>query len=97
MSCAFFSWTTSDGITREEIAEVMNAGTDNEFLLVRGFYGYTGPDGQEYRVGYTSHPDHGFEAEGEHLGKAAATHNRGPVLGIPSAALASLSGGGLGK
>lgn len=87
----FSSYETSDGQAREEQGVLQNPGTDNEALVVRGSFSFVGPDGVLYTVTYIADQD-GFRPEGEHL----PTRKTGQ-LGIPSAALGSLVGGGLGK
>ncbi|KAL1494874.1 hypothetical protein ABEB36_010391 [Hypothenemus hampei] len=82
---------TSNGINHAVIGEVKNPGTQNESLGVEGQYSYTGDDGQTYSVHYTA-DENGFRPSGQHIPPAASTRK----LGIPSAALASLAGGGLG-
>ncbi|XP_055690576.1 larval cuticle protein 65Ag1-like [Lutzomyia longipalpis] len=57
-----FVYELSDGQGREEIGTIHNAGTDQEYLEVTGFYRYTGPDNYIYRVNYKSGPG-GYEAE----------------------------------
>ncbi|XP_060517048.1 putative mediator of RNA polymerase II transcription subunit 26 [Cylas formicarius] len=89
-----YSFDTSDGIHKDEIGVVRNAGTDNEALAVQGSYSYIGPDGKEYTVSYTA-DENGFQPAGEHI-PPAANVRKTPQLGVPSAALASLAGGGLG-
>lgn len=66
-----------------------------EELAVRGFYSYIGPDGKEYRVAYTADKN-GFRPVGEHLPPAADVSNEKPDLGIPSGAVGTLAGGGIG-
>ncbi|CAH0558124.1 unnamed protein product [Brassicogethes aeneus] len=86
---------TSDGFLKNEAAEVVNGGSDNQFLRVTGSYSYVGPDGVTYTVLYVA-DEYGFRAAGEHIPPAASTDKKVPPLGIPSAAIASLAGGGLG-
>ncbi|KAM7343665.1 endocuticle structural protein SgAbd-6-like [Cochliomyia hominivorax] len=43
-----------DGTAREEKAVVMNAGTENEALEVKGSYKYINEDGEEVEVFYTA-------------------------------------------
>ncbi|KAF7269287.1 endocuticle structural glycoprotein ABD-5-like [Rhynchophorus ferrugineus] len=83
---------TSDGFNNAVIGEIKNPGTDQESLAVEGQYSYQGPDGKMYTVHYTA-DENGFQPSGEHLTGSANTKRK---LGIPSAALASLAGGGLG-
>lgn len=87
-----FRYESNDGQKKEEEAEVINQGTDQESIAVRGSYSYVGDDGQTYEVKYTA-DENGFQPEGEHLPPSAGVKK----LGIPSAALASLAGGGVGR
>lgn len=82
---------TSDGFRHEQTGELRNEGTDNQVLVVKGSYSYIGPDGITYTVIYIA-DENGFQPEGEHLPPSAGVKK----LGIPSAALASLAGGGIG-
>lgn len=82
---------TSNGINTAVIGDIKNAGTKDESLAVEGQYSYIGDDGQTYSVHYTA-DENGFQPAGQHIPPAANTRK----LGIPSAALASLAGGGLG-
>lgn len=86
---------STDGQSRGETRTVQNAGTDQETSVVRGYYSYIGDDGKEYLVGYQA-DENGFQPEAEHLPPAASVKRQRPQLGIPSAAVASLAGGGLG-
>ena len=45
-----YSYETSDGQSRQEQAELKNAGTENEALVVRGSYSWVADDGQTYTV-----------------------------------------------
>ncbi|KAB0797383.1 hypothetical protein PPYR_08377 [Photinus pyralis] len=86
---------SSDGQKRGEKRYILNKGTENEEPVVEGYYSYNAPDGKEYVVGYKADKE-GFQPEGEHLPESASVKRRPPQLGIPSKAIASLSGGGLG-
>ncbi|XP_019769006.1 cuticle protein CP14.6 [Dendroctonus ponderosae] len=83
---------TSDGFNNAVIGEVKNQDTQEESLAVEGQYSYVGDDGKTYTVYYKA-DENGFQPSGEHIPPAANTSRK---LGIPSAALASLAGGGLG-
>ncbi|XP_018574441.1 flexible cuticle protein 12-like [Anoplophora glabripennis] len=82
---------TSNGIHQEAQGVLKNAGTPEESLDVKGSYSYVGDDGQTYSVEYTANED-GFQPAGAHLPPSAGVKK----LGIPSSAIASLQGGGLG-
>ncbi|CAO1320238.1 unnamed protein product [Diamesa hyperborea] len=61
-----FAYETSDGVSRQEEAELKNAGSENEAISVRGSYSWTAPDGQVYTVNYIA-DENGFQPEGAHL------------------------------
>ncbi|XP_053677538.1 endocuticle structural glycoprotein ABD-5-like [Anopheles nili] len=63
-----FEFATSDGTSRTEQAELRNAGTDGEALVVRGSYSYTGPDGTVYVINYVA-DENGYQPEGAHIPK----------------------------
>ncbi|KFB43839.1 hypothetical protein ZHAS_00011687 [Anopheles sinensis] len=60
-----FAFETSDGHQRQEQGELKKVG-DEEALVVRGSYSFTGPDGQVYTVNYVA-DENGFQPEGAHL------------------------------
>ena len=47
-------YVLSDGTFRSEQGVLQKAGTPDEFLLVRGTFKWTAPDGQVTRVSYTA-------------------------------------------
>lgn len=59
---------TSDGTSRQEQAELRNAGTDQEAIVVRGSYSYVGPDGTQYVINYVA-DENGFQPVGAHIPK----------------------------
>jgi hypothetical protein len=61
-----FSFETGNGIVREEVGEVKNAGTPEEHQAVRGSYSYKDPEGNDIVVTYTA-DENGFVAQGAHL------------------------------
>ena len=63
---AYSSVETSDGKTHQEEGQLKDIGTENEALVVRGSYSYTGDDGQVYTVNYVA-DENGFQPEGDHL------------------------------
>ncbi|XP_058460930.1 flexible cuticle protein 12-like [Malaya genurostris] len=63
-----FEFETSDGTARQEQAELRNAGTDTESIVVRGSYSYIGPDGTQYVISYVA-DENGFQPEGAHIPK----------------------------
>ncbi|XP_011565051.2 flexible cuticle protein 12 [Plutella xylostella] len=60
---------TSDGKRQEEQGQLVNPGTENEALVVRGSYSYTGPDGVVYTVTYVA-DQNGFQPQGAHIPQA---------------------------
>lgn len=64
----FRSYETSDGVSRTEEAEVKNAGTENEILVVRGTISWYAPDGQQYTITFIA-DENGFQPQGDHLPK----------------------------
>ena len=63
------SYETSDGVSRQEQAELKNVGTENEALSVRGTITWVAADGQTYTLNYLA-DENGFQPEGAHLPKA---------------------------
>lgn len=63
-----YSYETSDGVSRTEEAEVRNAGTENEHLVVRGTISWYAPDGQQYTITFIA-DENGFQPTGDHLPK----------------------------
>nr|CAH7754172.1 unnamed protein product [Callosobruchus chinensis] len=86
---------TSDDFHEFAEGELKNPGTDNEAQVIQGRYSYVGDDGKTYEVEYRA-DENGFMAAGDHIPKGAAGTVPKGQLGIPSAAAASLAGGGLG-
>lgn len=66
MVLLLLSYETSDGITRQEQAELKNAGTEQEALSVRGSVSWVAPDGQTYTLHYIA-DENGFQPQGDHL------------------------------
>lgn len=62
----YFSYQTSDGVSRQESAELKNPGTENEALVVKGSYTYVGADGVQYTVTYIA-DENGFQPQGQHI------------------------------
>ncbi|KAJ8732702.1 hypothetical protein PYW07_015301 [Mythimna separata] len=62
-----FVYDQSDSSSHNEEGELRNAGTDNEFVAVKGSFSWTDPDGVYHNVdyiadenGYQPLPDHGL-------------------------------------
>ncbi|KAJ8732076.1 hypothetical protein PYW08_014806 [Mythimna loreyi] len=47
-----FAYEQSDSSSRNEQGELKNAGTENEFVSVRGSYSWTDPEGVTHTVNY---------------------------------------------
>ncbi|KAJ8921600.1 hypothetical protein NQ315_010506 [Exocentrus adspersus] len=63
-----FAYETSNGLSQQESGSVINQGSENESISVRGQYTYTGADGVVYTVNYIA-DDNGFQPEGAHIPK----------------------------
>ncbi|XP_067645759.1 larval cuticle protein 65Ag1-like [Eurosta solidaginis] len=57
---------TSDGKSVQEEGDVQDLGTEDEAIVVRGFYQYIGDDGQTYRVDYIA-DKYGYQPQGAHI------------------------------
>ncbi|XP_037044865.1 flexible cuticle protein 12-like [Bradysia coprophila] len=64
-----FAYETSDGVARQEEAELKNVGTDHAALAVRGTISWVAADGQQYSLNYVA-DENGYRPEGAHLPKA---------------------------
>ncbi|KAK5646570.1 hypothetical protein RI129_005034 [Pyrocoelia pectoralis] len=62
-----FLYQTSDGISREEKAELRTVGS-NQAVVVQGSYSYIGVDGVTYTVNYVA-DENGYRAVGSHIPK----------------------------
>ncbi|XP_059052933.1 flexible cuticle protein 12-like [Achroia grisella] len=65
-----YGFETSNGISQQEEGQLVNAGSENAAIAVRGQFSYTGPDGQQYTVTYVA-DENGFQPQGAHLPQAA--------------------------
>ncbi|GJQ69730.1 hypothetical protein Trydic_g22296 [Trypoxylus dichotomus] len=61
-----FAYHTSDGMSREEKAELKNVGSENEALVVQGSFTYVGVDGVTYTVNYVA-DENGYRPSAEHI------------------------------
>ncbi|XP_076271316.1 cuticle protein CP14.6-like [Rhynchophorus ferrugineus] len=57
---------TSNGINLQEQGQLVNAGSENEAIQVRGSFSYVGADGITYTVNYVA-DENGFQPQGAHL------------------------------
>ncbi|XP_017786813.1 PREDICTED: flexible cuticle protein 12-like [Nicrophorus vespilloides] len=60
------AYETSNGISASEEGHIINAGTDNEAIAVRGQFSYVGADGVTYTVTYVA-DENGFQPQGAHI------------------------------
>ncbi|XP_076640720.1 endocuticle structural protein SgAbd-6-like [Halictus rubicundus] len=64
-----YGFQLSDGSFKQETAELVNGGTDGQFLKVQGSYSFVDPaTNVAYTVKYVA-DENGFHPEGEHLGR----------------------------
>jgi hypothetical protein len=61
-----FNFEQSDGQKRDETGSVRNAGSETEFVAVKGSFSFTSPDGQTYTVNYVA-DENGFQPTADHL------------------------------
>ncbi|GAB1861529.1 Flexible cuticle protein 12 [Camponotus japonicus] len=62
-----FGYELSDGQAHHESAKLVNAGLENESLVVRGSFSYVDPvTNVKYTVNYIA-DENGFQPQGEHL------------------------------
>ncbi|XP_011636232.1 flexible cuticle protein 12-like [Pogonomyrmex barbatus] len=62
-----FGYELSDGQAHQESAQLVNAGQENESLVVRGSFSYVDPETNvRYTVNYVA-DENGFHPEGAHL------------------------------
>ncbi|XP_011164215.1 flexible cuticle protein 12 [Solenopsis invicta] len=62
-----FGYELSDGQSHQESAQLVNAGHENEALVVRGSFSYVDPETLvRYTVNYVA-DENGFHPEGAHL------------------------------
>lgn len=57
---------TSNGILSEEDGQLVDVGSEDEGISVRGQFSYVGPDGVNYLVEYVADKN-GFRPVGKHL------------------------------
>lgn len=61
-------YETSDGTSRSEEAELKNAGTEDETLVIRGTISWVAPDGVTYTISFIA-DENGFQPVGDHIPK----------------------------
>ncbi|KAH8274301.1 hypothetical protein KR026_007797, partial [Drosophila bipectinata] len=61
-----YALETSDGTTKQEQGHLINAGTENEAIVVRGSYSFVADDGHTYTLNYIA-DENGFQPQGAHL------------------------------
>lgn len=62
-----FGYELSNGESRQESAQLRNAGSENEALVITGSYSWVDPaTNRKYTVTYTA-DENGFHPQGDHL------------------------------
>lgn len=61
-----FEYETSDGVSRQESAQLKNVGTEQEALTVRGAIQWTAPNGEQFTLRYVA-DENGYQPEAAHL------------------------------
>ncbi|EDX09419.1 larval cuticle protein 65Ag1 [Drosophila simulans] len=61
-----YSYGLSDGTSKDEQGELKSIGPDEQAIVARGEFSYTGPDGVVYSVSYVA-DENGFQPQGSHL------------------------------
>ncbi|KAH8303997.1 hypothetical protein KR018_000233 [Drosophila ironensis] len=61
-----FSLKTDDGTAKQESGHLINAGSENEAIAVKGSFSFVADDGQTYTVNYIA-DENGFQPQGAHL------------------------------
>ncbi|XP_017882621.1 flexible cuticle protein 12-like [Ceratina calcarata] len=62
-----YGYELSNGQSHQESAELINQGTENEHLVVRGTYSYVDPETNvKFTVNYIA-DENGYQPQGEHL------------------------------
>lgn len=90
-----FRYETSNGIHQEQTGEFLNPGSDQEMLVVRGYYSYLRDDGKIEEVHYVA-DQHGFQPFISTSGAVPTLPPNITNIAAAPAALASLAGGGIG-
>lgn len=80
-SSSIHSFDQSDGQKHVQDGELRNAGSEDEFIAMKGSYSWVGPDGVTYTVNYVA-DENGYQP----------TIEQGPGGAVPSAVVASLLG-----
>ncbi|XP_075161485.1 larval cuticle protein 65Ag1-like [Haematobia irritans] len=61
-----YDYATSDGTESQAEGHVINVGTEEEGIAIKGSYSFVGDDGQTYTVNYVA-DENGFQPTGAHL------------------------------
>lgn len=73
------SYDTNDGQSRDEELTILNKDTDEEEIVIKGSYAYTGTDGLIYRVDYTA------DRNGYHANVHKPVPQQSASKGLPTA------------
>ncbi|XP_030385577.1 larval cuticle protein 65Ag1-like [Scaptodrosophila lebanonensis] len=61
-----YGYETSNGINAQEEGHLINAGSDNESIAVKGSFQFVGDDGVTYTINYVA-DENGFQPQGAHV------------------------------
>ncbi|XP_014363551.2 endocuticle structural glycoprotein SgAbd-5 [Papilio machaon] len=87
----FFRYVTSNGITRQETARLINSGQSDEHIAVEGFYSYKDVDGVLYTVYYKADTN-GYQTTTTSRPRLDEGFLKPPIPGVPDSVVASLLG-----
>ncbi|XP_067645820.1 larval cuticle protein 65Ag1-like [Eurosta solidaginis] len=61
-----YALQTSDGTSKQEDGQLVNAGAEDAHIVARGSFSFVAADGQTYTVNYVA-DENGFQPQGAHL------------------------------
>lgn len=70
LSLTINSYELSDGTSHQEEGHLINAGSENAAISVKGSYSWVADDGQTYKVDFIA-DENGFQPIGDHIPRIA--------------------------